>query len=74
MYFENEKSARLIFSDGTDFEGVLLGAKGTVFGEVVFNTSMTGYVETLTDASYFGQIVVQTFPWTYELYDSVPID
>lgn len=62
MYFENEKSARLIFSDGTVFEGVLLGAKGTVFGEVVFNTSMTGYVETLTDASYFGQIVVQTFP------------
>ncbi len=62
MYFENEKSARLIFSDGTVFEGVSLGAKGTVFGEVVFNTSMTGYVETLTDASYFGQIVVQTFP------------
>lgn len=54
--------AKLILSDGTEFVGYSLGAKGTVIGEIVFTTGMTGYLETLTDPSYFGQIVIQTFP------------
>ncbi len=54
--------AKLILSDGTEFVGYSLGAKGTIIGEIVFTTGMTGYLETLTDPSYFGQIVIQTFP------------
>lgn len=54
--------ARLILSDGTEFRGLSLGSEGTVIGEVVFTTGMTGYLETLTDPSYYGQIVTQTFP------------
>ena len=54
--------AWLILADGTVFEGFSIGATGRTVGEVVFTTGMTGYVETLTDPSYFGQIVTQTFP------------
>ncbi len=54
--------AYLILEDGTVIEGYSLGAKGTTFGEVVFSTAMTGYQEALTDLSYYGQIVIQTFP------------
>ena len=54
--------AFLILSDGTTFEGVSFGAGGHVSGEVVFNTSMTGYQEVLTDPSYAGQIVTMTYP------------
>ncbi|MGI6257041.1 MAG: carbamoyl phosphate synthase small subunit [Anaerovoracaceae bacterium] len=54
--------AYLFLEDGTMFEGYSLGVPGTTMGEVVFSTSMTGYLETLTDPSYYGQIVVQTFP------------
>ena len=54
--------AWLILADGTVFEGSAIGATGTTIGETVFTTGMTGYVETLTDPSYFGQIVTQTFP------------
>ena len=59
---EYEDKAYLILADGTLYEGYSVGAKGTAVGEVVFNTSMTGYQETLTDPSYFGQLVMQTFP------------
>lgn len=52
----------LILENGTVFEGKSFGADKEVVGEVVFTTAMTGYIETLTDPSYFGQIVVQTFP------------
>ena len=52
----------LMLEDGTRFEGTLFGAAGSPVGEVVFNTGMTGYQETLTDPSYFGQIVVMTYP------------
>jgi len=52
----------LILENGTVFEGKSFGAKGEVIGELVFTTGMTGYIETLTDPSYFGQIVLQTFP------------
>ena len=55
-------NAYLILADGTVFEGNSIGAQGKTIGEVVFTTGMTGYLETLTDPSYFGQIVTQTFP------------
>lgn len=54
--------AFLILANGTVFEGKSIGAAGSVIGETVFTTGMTGYLETLTDPSYFGQIVTQTFP------------
>lgn len=54
--------AYLILADGTVFEGKSIGAEGKTIGETVFTTGMTGYIETLTDPSYFGQIVTQTFP------------
>ena len=57
-----KKNAKIVLADGTEFCGTSIGAKGTTIGEVVFTTSMTGYLETLTDASYFGQLVLQTFP------------
>ncbi len=56
------KSAILVLEDGTEFYGRAIGASGTVTGEVVFNTSMTGYQEILTDPSYSQQIVTLTYP------------
>ncbi len=53
--------AKLALEDGTVFEGLSYGATGETFGEVVFNTSMTGYQEILTDPSYRGQIVTMTY-------------
>src|SRR6266436_6272052 len=50
----------LVLEDGTQWRGVTLGAQGTRAAEVVFNTSLTGYQEVLTDPSYYGQIVVMT--------------
>ncbi|MBQ5491221.1 MAG: glutamine-hydrolyzing carbamoyl-phosphate synthase small subunit [Treponema sp.] len=55
-------TAFLILADGTVFEGNSIGAQGITIGETVFTTGMTGYLETLTDPSYYGQIVTQTFP------------
>ena len=55
-------AARLMLEDGTWFEGVAFGATGETVGEVVFNTSMTGYQEILTDPSYRGQMVTMTYP------------
>ena len=52
----------LALEDGTLFFGERFGAEGTQTGEVVFNTSMTGYQEVLTDPSYCGQIVTMTSP------------
>ena len=54
--------AKLVLEDGTVFTGRAFGAHGSVDGEVVFNTSMTGYQEILTDPSYNGQIVAMTYP------------
>src|ERR1041384_2991710 len=54
--------ALLALEDGTWFRGVSAGANGQTGGEVVFNTSMTGYQEVLTDPSYSGQIVTMTCP------------
>jgi carbamoyl-phosphate synthase small subunit len=56
------KHARLVLADGSVYEGFSFGAEADAFGEVVFNTSMTGYQEMLTDPSYAGQIVVPTYP------------
>lgn len=52
----------LVLEDGSVIEGHGFGAQKTVFGELVFNTSMTGYCETLTDPSYKGQILMMTYP------------
>ncbi|MGI1943384.1 glutamine-hydrolyzing carbamoyl-phosphate synthase small subunit [Shewanella glacialipiscicola] len=56
------KSALLVLEDGTVFSGIAIGADGLSVGEVVFNTSMTGYQEILTDPSYSRQIVTLTYP------------
>ena len=56
------RPAWLVLEDGTAFRGRAIGADGETFGEVVFNTSMTGYQEVLTDPSYKGQIVCMTYP------------
>lgn len=56
------RKAVLALADGTVFEGEAFGAEAEVSGEVVFNTSMTGYQEILSDPSYRGQIVVMTYP------------
>ena len=65
--------AWLILADGTIFEGTSIGATGKTIGETVFTTGMTGYLETLTDPSYFGQIVTQTFPLIGN-YGDIPVD
>ena len=54
--------AYLILEDGTVYEGRRFGAEADTCGELVFNTGVVGYIETLTDPSYYGQIVMQTFP------------
>lgn len=56
------KKAYLVLQNGDIFEGYSFGAEGSTVGELVFTTGMCGYIETLTDPSYFGQIVMQTFP------------
>ncbi|MEI7473569.1 MAG: glutamine-hydrolyzing carbamoyl-phosphate synthase small subunit [bacterium] len=54
--------ANILLEDGTVLQGKFFGKVGTAFGEIVFNTGMTGYQEVLTDPSYAGQIVVMTYP------------
>lgn len=63
----------LILEDGTIFEGQAFGADTDAVGELVFTTGMCGYIETLTDESYFGQIVLQTFPMIGN-YGIIPSD
>ena len=58
----NKKEAILALEDGLTFRGVSFGASGEAAGEVVFNTSMMGYQEILTDPSYKGQMVCMTYP------------
>jgi len=58
----NENTVYICLADGHIFEGKRFGASGEITGELVFTTGMGGYIETLTDPSYFGQIVLQTFP------------
>lgn len=58
----NQQNALLALEDGRVFHGISIGAPGNAVGEICFNTSMTGYLEILTDPSYRGQIVTMTYP------------
>lgn len=61
MKYQNRKKALILLADGTIFHGKAVGGKeGSAFGEVCFNTGMTGYQEIFTDPSYFGQLMVTT--------------
>lgn len=69
-----EKIRYLILENGMVFPGTAFGAEQIeTIGEVVFTTAMTGYCETLTDPSYFGQIIVQAFPLMGN-YGVIPAD
>lgn len=57
-----KKRAWLALSDGTVVEGLSIGRQGTTGGELCFNTSMTGYQEIFTDPSYYGQLMMMTYP------------
>lgn len=67
------QKAYIVLADGHMFEGKSFGAAGCITGEAVFTTGMTGYLETLTDPSYYGQIIVQTFPLIGN-YGVIPAD
>lgn len=67
------RSAYLILENGTYFEGKSFGFEKETTGELVFTTAMTGYLETLTDPSYYGQVVIQTFPLIGN-YGVIPAD
>jgi len=67
------KKAYLVLNNGRVFEGQRIGAEGEGLGELVFTTGMTGYLETLTDPSYAGQIIMQTFPLIGN-YGVIPAD
>ena len=56
------KRVKLVLEDGSEYFGKSFGYFGSVAGEIVFNTAMTGYPESLTDPSYFGQILISTYP------------
>ncbi len=62
MKYQTRQPAILLLSDGTVFHGKSIGISGTAFGEICFNTGMTGYQEIFTDPSYYGQIMVTTNP------------
>ncbi|MEE1218563.1 MAG: carbamoyl phosphate synthase small subunit [Ruminococcus sp.] len=67
------RTAYLILENGTVFEGTAFGAEKETIGELVFSTAMTGYLETITDPCYFGQVVMQTFPLIGN-YGVIPAD
>ena len=67
------KKVYLVLEDGRTFEGYSFGAEVESLGELVFNTGMVGYIETLTDPSYYGQIVMNTFPMVGN-YGMIPSD
>jgi len=62
MQTEERIPARLVLEDGSVYRGESIGVPGVTFGEIVFNTSSTGYQEILTDPSYKGQVVLMTYP------------
>lgn len=68
-----KRKACLVLANGLVFEGVGFGSEGCVTGEAVFTTGMNGYLETLTDPSFYGQIVTQTFPLIGN-YGMIPAD
>lgn len=62
MLQNNRKKAYLVLADGTVFNGYSMGEQGTTVGEVVFNTCTASYTDILSDPTYYGQIVAQTYP------------
>jgi len=68
-----QQSIYIVLENGQIFQGESFGAAGEAVGEIVFTTGMTGYLETLTDPSYYGQMVVQTFPLIGN-YGVIPAD
>ncbi|MDE5897391.1 MAG: carbamoyl phosphate synthase small subunit, partial [Clostridia bacterium] len=68
-----DKKVYVTLQNGKVFEGYSFGAEREVVGELVFTTGMTGYLETITDPSYYGQIVTQTFPLIGN-YGVIPAD
>ena len=58
MEYRFRKKAFVLLADGTQFFGKSIGIEGSAFGEICFNTGMTGYQEIFTDPSYFGQLMV----------------
>jgi len=62
MKYQHFRKATLVLEEGSRFEGFSFGYEAPVSGEIVFNTAMTGYPESLTDPSYRGQIIVLTYP------------
>lgn len=60
MKYQSRKKAFVLLADGTKFYGKSIGIEGSAFGEICFNTGMTGYQEIFTDPSYFGQIMITT--------------
>lgn len=68
-----KQSSYIVLENGQVFQGNPFGAAGEALGEIVFTTGMTGYLETLTDPSYYGQMVVQTFPLIGN-YGIIPAD
>jgi carbamoyl-phosphate synthase small subunit len=60
MKYKHRNKAFVLLADGTKFFGKSIGIEGSAFGEICFNTGMTGYQEIFTDPSYFGQIMVTT--------------
>ena len=60
MKYQKLKKALILLEDGTIFHGKAVGREGSAFGEVCFNTGMTGYQEIFTDPSYYGQLMVTT--------------
>ena len=60
MKYKNRSEAIVLLADGTIFYGKSIGIEGTAFGEICFNTGMTGYQEIFTDPSYYGQLMVTT--------------
>ena len=62
MNYKTKQHAIILLADGTIFHGKSIGIEGKAFGDVCFNTGMTGYQEIFTDPSYFGQIMVATNP------------
>ena len=60
MKYRSRKKAFVLLADGTQFFGKSIGIEGSAFGEICFNTGMTGYQEIFTDPSYFGQLMITT--------------
>ncbi len=73
MKYKNRAKAIVLLADGTCFEGKSLGIEGSAFGEICFNTGMTGYQEIFTDPSYFGQLMVTTNAHIGN-YGTTPVD